>query len=238
MTFSKVWNELKPAGTDSPSLGDDEIRDFKTAIRERLGVEHKFYASEAGRTDVGRHADGFCRAHHLVPNAVLSDKIMDGAVTTPKITDGAILEAKLGFSCVSTEKLKDNAVTTTKIHPDALEKATVTVELGPITVGTSFREIGKSAVITASHYVMTIGECTLVGSTSYDVELSVCRAGSVVAVNKMKSVETTDFRHVAHISWVQVLGGTREENIAYSLGMRCVSETINVEDIRLCLMWR
>ena len=36
MAFSKTWNEAAPAGSDNPRSGDDEIRNFKYAIRERL----------------------------------------------------------------------------------------------------------------------------------------------------------------------------------------------------------
>jgi len=63
MAFTKNWDESKPAGGDNISRGDDEIRDFKTAIRERLAVEHQFYSDETGKTDVGEHSTGSARIY-------------------------------------------------------------------------------------------------------------------------------------------------------------------------------
>lgn len=36
MVYTKTWDETKPAGSRALNLGDDDIREFKTAIRERL----------------------------------------------------------------------------------------------------------------------------------------------------------------------------------------------------------
>jgi len=55
MAFSKTWDETKPAGADDVAQGDDEIRDFKFATRERLAVDHYFLASEGGDTKIGYH---------------------------------------------------------------------------------------------------------------------------------------------------------------------------------------
>ncbi len=55
MVFVNEWNETTPAGTETPRLGDNRIREFKSAIRERLEVEHYFYDDETGHTDVGQH---------------------------------------------------------------------------------------------------------------------------------------------------------------------------------------
>lgn len=49
MAFTKTWDETAPDGTsDQIAQGDDEIRDFKYAIRERLAIDHDFQASESG----------------------------------------------------------------------------------------------------------------------------------------------------------------------------------------------
>jgi hypothetical protein len=42
MTFTNSWDQTKPAGTDAIALGDDQIRQFKLDIRERVDVEHDF----------------------------------------------------------------------------------------------------------------------------------------------------------------------------------------------------
>ncbi len=54
MAFTKTWNEATPAGSDNPRSGDDEIRDFKYAIRERLAIDHVFLETEAG-ANIGKH---------------------------------------------------------------------------------------------------------------------------------------------------------------------------------------
>lgn len=55
MPFTKTWNEASPAGADDVAQGDDAIRDFKYAIRERLAVDHYFLDSEAGDAKIGYH---------------------------------------------------------------------------------------------------------------------------------------------------------------------------------------
>jgi len=56
MAFIKDWDETVPAGTRNISLGDDDIRNFKYAIRERLAIDHKFLASETGVSTIGYHS--------------------------------------------------------------------------------------------------------------------------------------------------------------------------------------
>lgn len=58
---TKSWDETAPAGTDSVSSGDDEIRDLKVAVRERLELEHQDMDSSAAieaETAAGRHIPG------------------------------------------------------------------------------------------------------------------------------------------------------------------------------------
>jgi len=56
MTFSKDWiYETSPTDADYIKDIDDYIRGLATAIRERLAVDHAFYANEGGATDVGMH---------------------------------------------------------------------------------------------------------------------------------------------------------------------------------------
>jgi hypothetical protein len=56
MTFSKDWiYETSPTDSDYIKDIDDYIRGLATAIRERLTVDHAFYANEGGATDVGMH---------------------------------------------------------------------------------------------------------------------------------------------------------------------------------------
>jgi hypothetical protein len=58
--MAETWDETKPAGSRNPKLGDDDIREFKRAMRERLAEDHDFNASEspaygAGGSTIGHH---------------------------------------------------------------------------------------------------------------------------------------------------------------------------------------
>lgn len=58
--MAETWDESKPAGSRSPTLGDDDIREFKRAVRERLAEDHDFEATESpafGASDytIGKH---------------------------------------------------------------------------------------------------------------------------------------------------------------------------------------
>ena len=55
MAFDKTWDEAAPGGTDNVSSGDDEIRDTRYGIRERLAVDHNAYATEAGESNLYTH---------------------------------------------------------------------------------------------------------------------------------------------------------------------------------------
>jgi hypothetical protein len=51
----ETHDESKPAGSRARSLGDDDIREFKRCIRERLAVDHAFFDDESGHSNVGTH---------------------------------------------------------------------------------------------------------------------------------------------------------------------------------------
>jgi len=50
MSFAAAWDETKPAGGDDANQGDDRIREFKTQVRERMGVDHYFPATDGANT--------------------------------------------------------------------------------------------------------------------------------------------------------------------------------------------
>jgi hypothetical protein len=66
MPFAKTWDETVPNDSTALRDGDDHIRDFKVAQRERLAVEHNFYADETGHSDVGEHKLGSARTSYDV----------------------------------------------------------------------------------------------------------------------------------------------------------------------------
>jgi hypothetical protein len=58
--MAETWDESKPAGSRSPTLGDDDIREFKRAVRERLAEDHDFEAAESpafggASSTIGKH---------------------------------------------------------------------------------------------------------------------------------------------------------------------------------------
>ena len=55
MSYAETWDETKPAGSRARSLGDDDIREFKRAIRERLATDHDIRSDETGITTIGYH---------------------------------------------------------------------------------------------------------------------------------------------------------------------------------------
>jgi hypothetical protein len=54
-SYNETWDETKPSGTRDRSLGDDDIREFKRAERERQAEDHCRYEDETGHDDVGYH---------------------------------------------------------------------------------------------------------------------------------------------------------------------------------------
>lgn len=53
--YLETWDETKPQGTRDRALGDDDIREFKRAIRERLAEDHFFADDESGVDEIGYH---------------------------------------------------------------------------------------------------------------------------------------------------------------------------------------
>lgn len=54
-TYLNPWNESDPSGNSAKSLGDDSIRAFKRAIRERLSTDHDIRLDESGILTIGYH---------------------------------------------------------------------------------------------------------------------------------------------------------------------------------------
>ena len=55
LSFVETHDETKPAGTRDRSLGDDDIREMKRAIRERLAIDHQSDEDESGNGAIGTH---------------------------------------------------------------------------------------------------------------------------------------------------------------------------------------
>jgi len=55
MSFTETWDETKPSGGRARSLGDDDIREFKRAMTERMAVDHLAHSDESGQSNVYYH---------------------------------------------------------------------------------------------------------------------------------------------------------------------------------------
>lgn len=53
--YTEVWDEAIPGGSRSRALGDDDIRAFKRAWRERFAHDHIALIDESTTTHIGRH---------------------------------------------------------------------------------------------------------------------------------------------------------------------------------------
>lgn len=65
--FGVVWNETfadRPAGSRSPSFGDDDIREFKEAVYERLDKEHVMDTGSGLAADDGYHESGSAKGYY------------------------------------------------------------------------------------------------------------------------------------------------------------------------------
>lgn len=83
MSFTAEWDETKPAGTRSKLLGDDDIREFKQQVRERMAVDHYALATESADPLIGYHK-----------KATLLEQASDPAA----VADALILYTKLADS--------------------------------------------------------------------------------------------------------------------------------------------
>lgn len=63
--MTETWDETTPASTESPTLGDDRIRELKRALRERLANDHDFEASESTPFGSSGSTIGMHEALHL-----------------------------------------------------------------------------------------------------------------------------------------------------------------------------
>jgi hypothetical protein len=85
MAYTETWSEIQPGGSEARSLGDDRIREFKRAIRERLAADHNFKATEAGDDTIGYHI-----ATHLLDNVSDPTPVAGTGIIFSKTVDGVI----------------------------------------------------------------------------------------------------------------------------------------------------
>lgn len=78
-----VWDESKPSGTRDVNLGDDDIREFKGQVRERMDVDHNTPADETGIDNIGAH-----KAIHMLVQADKPDSLADAGIIYTKDVEG------------------------------------------------------------------------------------------------------------------------------------------------------
>ena len=61
MAFVENWDETTPSNNTNAISIDDEIRKVKTALRERLAVDHNFKLDELTDLTIGKHKTGSAR---------------------------------------------------------------------------------------------------------------------------------------------------------------------------------
>lgn len=80
-SYTNSWNESTPAGTDPISLGDNEIRQLKVDIRERLNTDHWFPSADVANS-------GYHRPVHIVEEASDPTAVADVGVLYTKDSGG------------------------------------------------------------------------------------------------------------------------------------------------------
>jgi hypothetical protein len=142
MAYGDPLDETTPADSDFTGQGDDRIREFKRAIRQRL-------ASFFSNIDVDPMVpkNGSIPAASLVAESVTAAQLAASAVGTAEIADGAITKAKLAAGVdippddtISTIKLQDLSVTTAKLADESVTAGKLAPGVGGIPDGSIGRD--------------------------------------------------------------------------------------------------
>lgn len=111
MAYADPINAATPDGAvDQARQGDDNIREFKRAVQQRLA---SFFIDYNADPMVPKAAS--IPGAALVDLAVLTAKIADLAVTTAKLADGSVTAVKLAALAVGTANIIDAVVTQAKL---------------------------------------------------------------------------------------------------------------------------
>lgn len=130
MTIPTVaWNESNPAGTASAGQGDDRIREFKTQVREVVGVDHQFNSSGSD-ADNGKHT-----VLHILDNT--SDPTVDTGAVELYSKDDADGNLELYSKDAAGNVLQITKAGALNTSPVSYSTGTVTVTNGSTTVSGS-----------------------------------------------------------------------------------------------------
>lgn len=191
------WDEAKPAGGDSISIGDNQARSDKSAIRSALAAEHNFDA--AGGANTGYHVPGSARPYFGAQSAVSSTG-----------TDGRLYHASdssrfFGVGSGGTTFIGGPTVISAGSYPGTVPQRAIWVEEfgeGKTISGTTIVSIPNSGY-SGKPYVQL---------TAYD------QAGSVAQIMYLTSVTATQF--TVKSSATNLLGASSTSFFWRSIGSR------------------
>lgn len=199
------WNiafEASPLGGDNPVQGDDKIREFKLAVRERFTREHFMNTASGLPTEDGEHRAGSARAYHqsaaptLQPDAATALSADDvGRLWVDTDTGGAfywngtawvsLSRVYLRWSVEGTVALATN-IKPQIVWPRSGRIVKVTGRLDSAPTGSSFildiNKNGSTSIFAAPANRVTIAAGTNVNSsTSFDAVQGVFAAEDYIS---------------------------------------------------------
>lgn len=131
MAYADPLDQTTPDDAAIAGQGDDRIREFKRAIRQRLGsffqdIDADPLVPKVGSIPQTVFPDGALNARVLTDATIAAAKFVAGiimpndSVRTASIKDGEVTSPKLADGAVATLKLADNAVTANKLATDSV----------------------------------------------------------------------------------------------------------------------
>ena len=196
------WQEDKPSKSPANLLGQN-IRDLKTGIRERLGVEHYTYAENDDlQANTGQHKAGECSVAFIgTKEEIMALPLKKGAIAVEK-------DIYTVFICDGIDWIVTNNIQykhkTNSIYADK-----ITLTLSPVQTTLWSIEIDKSKLIhlEGKNIVKLEGMAVAQPDTFFDI---IYKSG--LYLNNTK-IEKTQQSYRAHITYHEYLQSYYEEKI-------------------------
>jgi len=186
--FTKAFNVSSPAGSDLISAGDDNIRDFKTAVGERIGLEHYPFLNALGdmtsASAQGRHKPGYTSAVYI--GTTLQIAALSG------MTSGCLaFDTDLNVLKIYSGSDWTTRTVGTGNHAFCLRKTTGTMVATTntkVTFDVEDFDLGGAADLANSKYVVPVTGiylfqfATSASSTTYKTQASIYKNGTWVGI--------------------------------------------------------
>jgi hypothetical protein len=229
MSFSKTWNESLPAGSENTNTGDDRIREFKYAIRERLGIDHNALATEA--------VDGTEYYHkliHLIEQATPAAIANIGQLYTKDVAgavglffmNGAGVEIRLTDSLVTVNSVvgSTDISTTANVYvdmpgmtwTDTFSAGNVLIQ-AKLSIGIYTTSGLKSACVALLIDDVVVDTDSMYGTSSY---------GGPISLTLLYSGAVTAASHTIKIQW-KTTGGTASQSGSVSPRVMVITKNLN-----------